>query len=99
MAPHTVDRAGFDERGGDSMASGADDSGVPGSGDSDQAVEANGASRWADWTLNRVLVVAGVVSVFLAPAVFCATTPSFVWPTPPPLSLGGLSPPPLLLTA
>src|SRR2546426_5379166 len=67
------------------MASGADDSGVPGSGDSDQAVEANGASRWADWTLNRVLVVAGVVFGVLAPLRFRATQPSFVRPRPPPL--------------
>src|SRR3989475_9811430 len=85
MAPHTVDRAGFDERGGDSMASGADDSGVPGSGDSDQAVEANGASRWADWTLNRVLVVAGVVFAVLPPPLFCATNAFFVGPPPLPL--------------
>src|SRR2546425_2991056 len=73
------------------MASGADDSGVPGSGDSDQAVEANGASRWADWTLNRVLVVAGVVFAFLAPPFFCTTHPSFVGPPPPPLLPRGVS--------
>src|SRR3989454_9689054 len=71
------------------MASGADDSGVPGSGDSDQAVEANGASRWADWTLNRVLVVAGVVLGVLAPGVFCTTHPFFVGP-PPLLLLSGV---------
>src|SRR2546426_12556194 len=66
------------------MASGADDSRVPGSGDSDQAVEANGASRWADWTLNRVLVVAGFGLGFLGPLVFCTTDPSFVGPPLPP---------------
>src|SRR2546428_12405175 len=66
------------------MASGADDSGVPGSGDSDQAVEANGASRWADWTLNRVLVVAGVVLVVLVPPVFCVSQPFSVRSRPPP---------------
>src|SRR5207245_9565375 len=63
------------------MASGADDSGVPGSGDSDQAVEANGASRWADWTLNRVLVVAGFVSAFLALVILGTTDPSLVGPS------------------
>ena len=63
------------------MASGADDSRVPGSGDSAQAVEANGASRWADWTLNRVLVVAGFVSAFLALVILGTTDPSLVGPS------------------
>src|SRR2546428_7931942 len=81
------------------MASGADDSRVRGSGDSDQAVEANGASRWADWTLNRVLVVAGFVFAFLAPVVLCPTHPSLVGPPPPPLLPRVGSARPLLLCA
>src|SRR2546425_12495153 len=79
------------------MAAGADDSRVPGSGDSDQAVEANGASRWADWTLNRVLVVAGVVFAVPAPPVFRPNPPSFVGPPPPPLPPGVVSARPVLL--
>src|SRR2546422_410971 len=75
------------------MASGADDSRVPGSGDSDQAVEANGASRWADWTLNRVLVVAGLVFAVLAPPILRPPPPSFVGARPPPLLPGGVAGP------
>src|SRR3989442_4081158 len=81
------------------MASGADDSGVPGSGDSDQAVEANGASRWADWTLNRVLVVAGFVFAVFAPPFLFRTDPFFFGPPPLPLLPGSASTPPLPLSS
>jgi len=54
---------------------------VPGAGDSDQAAKANGASRWADWTLNRVLVVAGFVSMVLALAILSSGDPQLVGPS------------------
>jgi len=54
---------------------------VPKEGDSEGTAAVNGASRWAEWTLNRVLVVAGLVSMVLALAVLGSSDPSLVGPS------------------
>src|SRR2546428_574238 len=63
------------------MAPSDDKTRVPGEGDSDGTAAASGASRWAEWTLNRVLVVAGLVSMVLALAVLGSSDPSLVGPS------------------
>jgi plastocyanin len=66
------------------MAPGEDKARVPGEDESDQSAAANGASgagRWADWTLNRVLVVAGLVSMVLALGILGSGDPSLVGPS------------------
>ena len=53
---------------------------VPGAGKSNEAAEERRSSRWGDWTLNRVLVVAGFVATVLASVVLGSGEPSLVGP-------------------
>src|SRR2546421_7402306 len=67
--------------GGGSMdLRGREDKGVPGAGESDEAVQETGAGRWAAWPLDRVLVIAGVVATVLAGVMLGAGDPSRVGP-------------------